>query len=143
MEIEFRFQRLFTLLILSIFRGDQLRCGWSAIGGQGQSPYVEGGLDPKDYFGGHSVSPSILKCCGRGWQRINANTEQNPGGSSSGSAIAVAAGFAPISVGTETSGSLSMPANRAALFTMKPTLDLIPKDGIMPACSYLDSTGPM
>ncbi|KUJ14715.1 amidase signature enzyme [Mollisia scopiformis] len=106
---------------LACFKGDKLWCGWSAIGGQGQSPYVEGGLDPKDNFGGHS----------------------NPGGSSSGSAISVAAGFAPISVGTETSGSLSMPANRAALFTMKSTLGLIPSEGIMPACSYLDSAGPM
>ncbi|PVH86293.1 amidase signature enzyme [Cadophora sp. DSE1049] len=106
---------------LAWFRGDKLRCGWSAIGGQGQSPYVEGGVDPKDNFGGHS----------------------NPGGSSSGSAIGVAAGFAPVSVGTETSGSLSMPGNRAAVFTMKPTLGLIPTEGILPACSYLDSAGPM
>lgn len=68
---------------------------------------------------------------------------QNTGGSSSGSAVCVAAGFSPISIGTETSGSLIMPANRAALYTMKPTISLVSQDGIIPASDVCDSAGPM
>jgi Amidase len=43
-------------------------------------------------------------------------------GSSSGSAVAVAAGFSPISIGTETMDSLVVPSDRAALYTIKPAL---------------------
>lgn len=37
-------------------RGSALDCGWSAVGGQGQSAYVRGGFRPDDTFAGHSVS---------------------------------------------------------------------------------------
>lgn len=55
----------------------------------------------------------------------------------------MAAGFAPISIGTETSGSLIMPSNRAALYTMKPTISLVSQQGIIPASDICDSAGPM
>lgn len=42
-----------------IGRGMGLRCGWSAVGGQCQSAYVRGGIDPNDQSGGHSVSASV------------------------------------------------------------------------------------
>ena len=41
---------------VSGFRGSALDCGWSAVGGQGQSAYVRGGFRPDDSFFGHSVS---------------------------------------------------------------------------------------
>ncbi len=49
----------------------------------------------------------------------------SPGGSSSGSAVAVAAGFAPVSVGTETSGSILNPADANSVVGIKPTVGLI------------------
>lgn len=54
---------------------------------------------------------------------------QSPAGSSSGSAIAISAGLAPLSLGTETFGSLVHPAIRAALYTVKPTRGIVPGDG--------------
>jgi amidase len=72
-----------------------------------------------------------------------ADDEQNPGGSSSGSAVAVAAGFVPISIGTETMGSLMMPGDRSALYTIKPTLKIVSQEGIIPVALEADSAGPM
>ena len=57
--------------------------------------------------------------------------------------MGVAAGFAPVSIGTETIGSLLMPADRAALYTIKPTLGLISQRGIVPISNLCDSAGPM
>jgi hypothetical protein len=76
----------------------------------------------------------------------NLNTRritQNHGGLSSGSAVAVAAGFAPISIGTETMGSLMVSSDRAALFTIKPTIKLILQDDIIPITHEADSAGSM
>nr|ODN92661.1 hypothetical protein L203_00941 [Cryptococcus depauperatus CBS 7841] len=95
--------------------------GWSAVGRQTQSAYVWGGFRRDDPCAGHN----------------------NPGGSSSGSAVAVAAGFSPVSIGTETISSLIMPNDRSALYTIKPTLKIVPQDGIIPASLEADSTGPM
>lgn len=40
-------------------RGKNLICGWNAVSGQAQSPYVKGGFRPDDSFAGHSVSEGI------------------------------------------------------------------------------------
>ncbi|KAI9768832.1 MAG: hypothetical protein M1840_004646 [Geoglossum simile] len=106
---------------LSNFKGSLIPSGWSAVGGQTQSAYVRGGLDPKDSKDGHS----------------------SPSGSSAGSAVAVSAGYAPVSIGTETDGSLVCPAGRAALYTMKPTIGLVPQAGIVPVSHSFESAGPM
>ena len=68
---------------------------------------------------------------------------QNPGGSSTGSAVAVAASFSPVSIGTETMGSLIMPSDRSALYTIKPTLKLVPQDRMILTTPDADSAGPM
>ncbi|CAD6586563.1 MAG: hypothetical protein ASARMPRED_002760 [Alectoria sarmentosa] len=60
-----------------------------------------------------------------------------------GSAIGVSAGYAPISIGTETEGSMIIPAGRAALYTIKPTIPIIPQEGLVPISSLCDSAGPM
>lgn len=70
-------------------------------------------------------------------------TCQSPAGSSSGSAIAVAAGMAPIDIGTETEGSLVNPSIRQSLFTLKPSLGSVPNSGIMPISFHFDIAGPM
>lgn len=68
---------------------------------------------------------------------------KSPSGSSSGSAVGVSAGYSPSSIGTETDGSLLCPAGRAALYTIKPTIGLVPQHGIVPMSANFDSAGPM
>ncbi|KAI1297077.1 amidase family protein [Xylaria venustula] len=75
---------------LSATRGKNISCGWSALHGQSQNPYIPGGVAKSDGPGG----------------------QISPGGSSSGSGIAVAAGFAPMAIGTETEGSLISSSTR-------------------------------
>ncbi|KAK5659422.1 hypothetical protein OQA88_623 [Cercophora sp. LCS_1] len=103
------------------FRSDFADSMWSAVGGQTQSAYVRGGFRKDDTGGGHS----------------------NPGGSSSGSAVSVAAGFSPVSIGIETMGSLIMPSDRSALYTIKPTLKIVSQEGIIPVTPDADMAGPM
>ncbi|KAH6623823.1 amidase signature domain-containing protein [Chaetomium tenue] len=102
-------------------RGSDMPSGWSAVGGQVQSAYIAGGVDPTDSKDGHS----------------------SPSGSSSGSAVGVSAGYAPLAIGTETDGSLVCPAGRAALYTIKPTIGLVPQEGIIPISHHFDTAGPM
>ncbi len=66
-----------------------------------------------------------------------------PGGSSAGSAVAVAAGLAAASIGTETSGSLLSPAGQNGLVTVKPTVGLVSRAGIIPIAASQDTAGPM
>ena len=68
---------------------------------------------------------------------------KTPCGSSSGSAIGVAAGFAPVSVGSECDGSIVQPACRAALYGMKATPGTIPGEGAFPTSRAFDSHGGM
>ncbi|KAI4255481.1 MAG: hypothetical protein L6R42_006711 [Xanthoria sp. 1 TBL-2021] len=63
---------------------------------------------------------------------------QNPGGSSSGSAVAVSAVLSPFALGTEKQGSLIMPGNRAALYTMKPTVGIVSQQTSSPYLTYRD-----
>ncbi|KAJ5238304.1 hypothetical protein N7468_002923 [Penicillium chermesinum] len=102
-------------------RGSDMHNGWSAVGGQTQSAYVINGLDQNDSPKGHSGTS----------------------GSSSGSAVGVSAGYAPFSIGTETDGSLVSPSGRAALYTIKSTIGLVPQDGIIPISRTFDAAGPM
>ncbi|HWE13880.1 MAG TPA: allophanate hydrolase [Solirubrobacteraceae bacterium] len=60
------------------------------------------------------------------------------GGSSSGSAVAVAMGMADIGVGTDTAGSGRVPAAFQGVFGLKPTRDLLSRDGVVPACRSFD-----
>ncbi len=67
----------------------------------------------------------------------------DPGGSSSGSAVGVAVGFAAASIGTETSGSILSPASYNAIVGVKPTVGLISRSGIIPLAPSQDTPGPM
>jgi len=66
-----------------------------------------------------------------------------PGGSSSGSAVAVAAGLCAAAIGTETSGSLLNPATQNGVVTVKPTVGLIGRAGILPISHSQDTAGPL
>ena len=61
-----------------------------------------------------------------------------PGGSSSGSAVAVAAGMVPLALGTDTAGSGRVPAGFNNIVGLKPSLGLVSTYGVVPACRTLD-----
>lgn len=65
-----------------------------------------------------------------------------PGGSSSGSAAAIAAGLADIAIGTDTGGSIRVPAACCGVVGLKPTFGRVSRAGVMPAESSLDCAGP-
>ncbi|KAJ5165463.1 Amidase [Penicillium coprophilum] len=94
--------------------------GWSAHGGQTLSPYV-GKIEDDEKILGHSA----------------------PGGSSTGSAVAVAAGFSPLAMATETVGSIVTPSTRAGLYALKPTPGAQDTTGLYTMTEFFDSPGPM
>ncbi len=69
--------------------------------------------------------------------------DRNPCGSSSGSAVAVAAGLCAVAVGTETDGSIVCPAHTNGIAGIKPTVGLVSRTGIIPIAHSQDTAGPM
>ena len=73
--------------------------------------------------------------------RNPANLDHTPGGSSSGSAAAVAAGMVPLAIGTQTGGSVIRPAAFCGVYGFKPTFGLIPRPGVLTQSPSLDTVG--
>jgi Asp-tRNA(Asn)/Glu-tRNA(Gln) amidotransferase A subunit family amidase len=71
------------------------------------------------------------------------NPDRIPGGSSSGSAVAVASGIAPVAIGTDAGGSIRVPAAINSLVGLKPTFGAVPLDGIAQLAVDLDHAGPI
>jgi Asp-tRNA(Asn)/Glu-tRNA(Gln) amidotransferase A subunit family amidase len=69
------------------------------------------------------------------------NIEYMPGTSSSGSAVAVATGMVPISIGTQTAGSIIRPASYCGVFGFKPSFGLLPRTGSLKTTDSLDTVG--
>jgi amidase len=84
-----------------------------------------------------------------GWSSLGGQTrnphvlDRNPCGSSSGSAVAVSAGLAPLAVGTETNGSIVCPSGASGIVGIKPTLGTVSRSGIIPIAHSQDTAGPM
>ncbi|KMM84107.1 amidase [Pseudomonas taetrolens] len=80
---------------------------------------------------------------GTPWNPWDAKLHRAPGGSSSGAAVAVAAGLVPIAVGGDTGGSVRAPASLNHLVGFKPSSGLISVDGVVPLAPSLDVLGPV
>ena len=84
-----------------------------------------------------------------GWSSIGGQTKnpydllRNPCGSSSGSAVSVAAGLTSVAIGTETDGSIVCPASANGIVGIKPSLGLVSRAGIIPISHSQDTAGPM
>jgi len=88
--------------------------------------------------------------CPSGYSAIGGQTlnpygrkTMDTGGSSSGSAVAVAANFCAAAIGSETSGSILSPASQNSTIGFKPTIGLLSRSGIIPISSTLDTAGPI
>ncbi len=71
------------------------------------------------------------------------SAERTAGGSSSGSAVAVATGLCLAAIGTDTAGSIRLPAAFCGVVGFKPTYDLVSRDGVVPLCHSYDTVGPI
>ncbi|HEY7704979.1 MAG TPA: amidase [Acidimicrobiia bacterium] len=67
----------------------------------------------------------------------------SPGGSSGGSAVAVSAGITPVAIGTDTGGSVRVPAAMCGALGLKVTFGRISTEGVFPLCATLDTVGPL
>lgn len=89
---------------------------------------------------GKTVSTE-LAVYGPGKTRNPHDPQRTPGGSSSGSAAAVAAGMVPLALGSQTNGSVIRPASYCGVFGYKPTHGLIPRTGVLKLSRHLDHVG--
>ncbi|KMO38753.1 amidase [Methylobacterium variabile] len=80
---------------------------------------------------------------GTPWNPWDLATPRTPGGSSSGSGVAVAARLAPWAIGTDTGGSVRLPASFCGLTGLKVTIGRVSTAGIVPLSTTLDTPGPM
>jgi aspartyl-tRNA(Asn)/glutamyl-tRNA(Gln) amidotransferase subunit A len=80
---------------------------------------------------------------GTPWNPWDAREHRVPGGSSSGSAVVLAAGLAELALGTDTGGSVRIPAALCGVSALKPRRGLVPDTGLVPLAPSLDVIGPM
>jgi aspartyl-tRNA(Asn)/glutamyl-tRNA(Gln) amidotransferase subunit A len=105
----------------------RLRAAGAIIVGKGHTNEFAYGIDGRNPHWGNCANPhDPTRICG---------------GSSSGPAVATAAGMALAGLGTDTSGSLRVPASFCGLVGVRPTLGLVPSDGVVPLAWSYDSVG--
>lgn len=126
---------------------------------------LEGSIPPQDAFLVHRLRQAGAVILGKAnlseWANFRSNhsisgwssrggltrnpyaLDRNPCGSSSGSAVAVAANLCTVAVGTETDGSVICPSHTNGIVGIKPTLGLVSRAGIIPIAHSQDTAGPM
>lgn len=107
-----------------------LAAGFIPLGRTNMTEFAYSGIGANPHYG-TPLSP---------WDRAG---KRIPGGSSSGSAVAVADGMAPVALGSDTGGSCRIPAALCGITGYKPTARRIPLDGVAPLSGSLDSLGPL
>jgi Asp-tRNA(Asn)/Glu-tRNA(Gln) amidotransferase A subunit family amidase len=107
----------------------RLRAAGAVIVGKGNTNEFAYGADGRNPHWGDARNPH--------------DPERLAGGSSSGPAVAVAAGMALGGLGTDTSGSVRIPAALCGIAALRPTLGAIPTDGVVPLAWSYDAVGPM
>lgn len=107
-----------------------LAAGFVPVGRTNMTEFAFSGLGINPHYG-TPLSP---------WDRASARI---PGGSSSGTAVAVADGMAAAGLGTDTGGSCRIPAAFCGVVGYKPTARRVPIDGVLPLAPSLDSVGPL
>lgn len=90
-------------------------------------------------LGGWGLDPGN----GAPWNPNDIAVHRIPGGSSSGSTVAVAAGLVPAALGTDTGGSIRMPASFCGVVGLKTTVDAVAREGVMELSGTLDTVGPL
>jgi len=90
-------------------------------------------------FGGWGTNPQF----GAPWNPWDLRHHRSPGGSSSGSGVAVAAGMATAAIGSDTGGSIRIPSSLNGLVGLKPTAASVSNHGVFPLSQTLDSIGPL
>src|ERR1700678_2665969 len=106
------------------------RAGFVLVGRTNMTEFAFSGLGLNPHYG----TPR------NPWQRFQGHV---PGGSSSGAAVSVADGMAHAALGTDTGGSCRIPAAFTGLVGYKPTARRVPRQGMIPLSSSLDSVGPI
>ncbi len=102
------------------------------------------GQDQSQRVGQLPLDRSTSGWSSRGGQTRNPYAlDRNPCGSSSGSAVAVAANLCAAAIGTETDGSIICPSHANAIVGIKPTVGLVSRAGIIPIAHSQDTAGPM
>jgi aspartyl-tRNA(Asn)/glutamyl-tRNA(Gln) amidotransferase subunit A len=106
----------------------------------GAGAIVLGKLNMHEFaYGPEGVNPHY----GSAWNPWDAATHRISGGSSSGSGVAVAAGLCPGALGSDTGGSIRIPASLCGISGLKPTYGRVSRAGVLPLAWSLDHVGPM
>jgi 1-carboxybiuret hydrolase len=143
--VPFAVKNLFDVAGLTTLAGSKIERGRPATSGDG--PLVKrmtaagavlvGALNMDEYAYGFTTENSHEGAC-----HNPHDLTRIAGGSSGGSAAAVAAGQVPITLGSDTNGSIRVPASLCGIFGLKPTYGRLPRNGTYPFVASLDHLGP-
>lgn len=101
---------------------------------------IPGKMHTVEYaFGGYGTNVTV----GTPWNPWDRKVHRIPGGSSSGSGVAVGAGLLPAALGTDTGGSVRIPAALCGCVGLKTSVGRVPRTGVAPLSQLLDSVGPL